>query len=313
MSTEQNKPETTNKGLSLFIAAVPVLIALFLSVIAYFAGFFLSVFTDRIGTSSGTITTLTSSEEGWVYLIQYLLYLVFFGIWYWHILQKKEQMAFLRRHSEKKGKSSGTSAGRKKSSAPEAQWNPVAYWAPRLLLLFVFGYAIQILGTSIISILSNGFPDLFSSYKELIRSMAGTGIDPKTFIAVSFLAPIAEELMFRGVSYHYARTALSYRWAILIQALLFGIYHGNLIQFIYATLIGLILGTLRRRAGSIVPGIVLHIIINLTAYLVPEAWIETLPKAGLMAGIALLVILPSCFILLRNPKRRKSPRAEESA
>ena len=57
-----------------------------------------------------------------------------------------------------------------------------------------------------------------------------------TFIAVSFLAPIGEELLFRGVVFSYARGALKKKWAILFQAVLFGIYHLNLVLKYLATI-----------------------------------------------------------------------------
>ncbi len=275
--------------------------------IAYFAGIFVSMFDQKIGTPA---VELSASDEGWIHLIQYLLFLVFFGVWYWYLLQKQEKEEILSRHSrprteeEKKEK-------RKKASvtvkAP-AKWEPVKYWARRLPLLILLGYSLQLCVSGILSVFSLGFPTVFEAYKELIQSLAGSGIDIKTFISVSFIAPIAEEIMFRGLTYQYASLAVPEKWAIFIQAVLFGIYHGNLIQFLYATVIGILLGMLRKQSGSVVPGIVLHIIINLSAYLIPAAWIETVPKAALMIGLSLMLIIPGCIILLKKKKRVKPVR-----
>ena len=271
--------------------------------IAYFAGIFVSMFDQKIGTPA---VELSASDEGWIYLIQYLLYLVFFGIWYWYLLQKLEKEAIQSRHSrplteeEKKEKRKKTSATVK---AP-VKWEPVKYWAKRLPLLIILGYSLQLCVSGILSVFSIGFPSVFEAYKELIQSLAGNGVDIKTFISVSFLAPVAEEIMFRGLTYLYASRAVPEKWAILIQAVLFGIYHGNLIQFMYATAIGILFGMLRRQSGSVVPGIILHIIINLSAYLIPAVWIETVPKAALMIGLSLMLIIPGFIILLKKKKRR---------
>ena len=124
-----------------------------------------------------------------------------------------------------------------------------------------------------------------------------------TFIAVSFLAPIGEELLFRGVVFSYARGALKKKWAILFQAVLFGIYHLNLVQFVYALVIGYILGVLADRAGSIVPGIVLHVIINLSAYLVPAFFIDNIPKAGLSFALATAIVIPCLMVMFRKKKK----------
>lgn len=295
------------RGIKLLLAAAPLLLVLLLSTIAYFAGFFVSMLNDKIGTASSATTALSASDEGWVFLIQYLLYIIFFGVWYWYLIQKKDrEEEEISSSSKKKASRKKTSIAAKKKAA--ASWNPVKYWAARLPLLLVLGYALQLGVSALLMILSTGFPTAFSAYKELIATMAGDGVDIKTFIAVSFLAPVAEELIFRGVSYTYAEWAIGYRWAILFQAVVFGLYHGNLIQFIYATAIGYLLGALRHQSGSIVPGIVLHTIINLSAYLVPAAWIESLPKAGLMALLSTAVIVPCCIILLKKKKRHSKAR-----
>lgn len=278
--------------------------------IAYFAGFFLSMWNDKIGTgTSAAAATLTPSDEGWVYLIQYLLFIVFFGTWYWYLNTKSTYIHAKRINEEREN---GILPKRKKAR-PLPPWNPIKYWALRLPWLIALGFAIQLAGSAVIMIFSNAFPDTFSAYKELVQSMVGTETDVKTVIAVTLLAPIGEELLFRGVSYTYARRAIRPTAAIIFQAVLFGIYHGNLIQFFYGTLIGILLGFLRKQAGSVTPGIVLHIIINSSAYLIPASWLENVPKSALMLLIAATVIVPCCLILLARKKRRKPETGEGDA
>ena len=304
MSTNQTEPNTKRRvgGLSLLLAAAPVLLALFLSMIAYFAGFFLSMWNDKIGTGTSTAAaTLTPSDEGWVYLIQYLLFIIFFGTWYWYLNTKSTHIhAKIINEEIENGTLPKT---RKKRPLPP--WNPVKYWGMRLPWLIALGFAIQLAGSAVIMIFSNAFPDTFSAYKELVQSMVGTETDWKTIIAVVLLAPIGEELLFRGVSYTYARHALRPTAAIIFQAVLFGVYHGNLIQFFYGTLIGILFGFLRKQSGSVIPGLVLHVIINSSAYLIPASWLENVPKSALMLLVATAVIIPCCLILLARRKHKK--------
>lgn len=81
-----------------------------------------------------------------------------------------------------------------------------------------------------------------------------------------------------------------------IQALLFGIYHLNLIQGIYAFVIGLALGYLCQRYHSVIPGMLAHLVFNGMSALfngVMYAWIpEDIVWYALIgvAGIALVVI-----------------------
>lgn len=81
------------------------------------------------------------------------------------------------------------------------------------------------------------------------------------FLYAGILAPIAEELLFRGL---IQRTMLPYgkRFAIFCSAFAFGIFHGNLLQSFYAFLVGLVLGYTAAEY-SIVWSMVLHMINNL--------------------------------------------------
>ena len=89
------------------------------------------------------------------------------------------------------------------------------------------------------------------------------------YLVVGILAPIAEEMVFRGAILRVLLRMFHSQWhwlAILLSTLLFGAIHGNLPQFIHASLLGLLLGWLYYRSGSIIPGIVLHWVNNTVAY-----------------------------------------------
>ena len=85
------------------------------------------------------------------------------------------------------------------------------------------------------------------------------------FLAVAVLVPLAEEMAFRGAILRSLLQHFGPRghwWAILLSALLFGMAHGNAVQFVNGTLKGLLLGWLYWRTGSIAPGVVYHLVNN---------------------------------------------------
>ena len=86
------------------------------------------------------------------------------------------------------------------------------------------------------------FMNLFDkSVLETLESVSGSSDTFSMFLYASIVAPITEELIFRG----YIQGALSRygkKFSILCSALFFGIFHGNLIQTPYACLTGLLLG-----------------------------------------------------------------------
>ena len=79
------------------------------------------------------------------------------------------------------------------------------------------------------------------SILETLESVSGSSDSVSMFLYASFVAPITEELIFRG----YIQGALSRygkKFSILCSAFFFGIFHGNLIQTPYAFFAGLLLG-----------------------------------------------------------------------
>lgn len=104
------------------------------------------------------------------------------------------------------------------------------------------------------------------SAAQLLESIMG---EPWGYLAVGILAPIAEELVFRGAILRTLLNLTSQRrhWAaIAISAVIFGTAHGNLPQFVHATLIGLLLGWMYYRTKSILPGVLFHWVNNTVAY-----------------------------------------------
>lgn len=90
------------------------------------------------------------------------------------------------------------------------------------------------------------------------------------YVAIGLMVPIAEEIVFRGAIQHMLQVALGkrYPWiAIVISALIFGFIHLNKAQGVHAFVIGLLLGWMFYRTGSILPGLVFHWVNNSVAYL----------------------------------------------
>ncbi len=75
-------------------------------------------------------------------------------------------------------------------------------------------------------------------------------------------APAVEELVFRGVIQSRLERAMPTWAAVVIQAALFGLVHGQPIQIGYAFVIGLAYGWMRHRAGSILPVVAAHMVFN---------------------------------------------------
>jgi uncharacterized protein len=86
-------------------------------------------------------------------------------------------------------------------------------------------------------------------------------------VIIGGFAPIAEEVLFRGYMQTRLRNRWGAIWAIGITASLFGAFHADPVQSPFAFLIGLSLGYVAVRMGSIRPAIVCHAVNNLISVL----------------------------------------------
>jgi membrane protease YdiL (CAAX protease family) len=83
------------------------------------------------------------------------------------------------------------------------------------------------------------------------------------FIAVGLIAPFCEEVLFRGVVYPVLRARLgSTAGAILISALIFGVFHIYPAQILTGIVLGLLFASLRQWSGGLLAPIALHTVHN---------------------------------------------------
>ncbi len=99
------------------------------------------------------------------------------------------------------------------------------------------------------------------------------------------LAPLGEEVVFRGVVYGQLKRASNVPVALVLSALLFGLYHGNLVQFVYAGTLGLAMALVYEVYGSLLLSVLFHAVANLTVYFL----LDLLP-------IGSVFLLPFCCV-----------------
>ena len=127
-----------------------------------------------------------------------------------------------------------------------------------ILCFFLSGQAVYQSITTSVELFLNSFGF------TMMEGMAAMQVDMDVFTLffyVGILAPIAEEIIFRGF---IQRSLMPYgkKLAIVGSAFLFGIFHGNLLQSPYAFLVGLVLGYVAAEY-SILWAMVLHMVNNL--------------------------------------------------
>lgn len=133
--------------------------------------------------------------------------------------------------------------------------------------------------------------------------------NPLGLLSIALLAPILEELLFRGaIEGNLLREWRSPWGAIVVSSLIFGVVHMNPAQIPFAFLLGMMFGWLYYRTGSLLPGVVGHVLNNSVAavnmILYGDATLEEQVQDEVMmwawAGIAVVAFLLSALWLNRR-------------
>jgi membrane protease YdiL (CAAX protease family) len=124
-------------------------------------------------------------------------------------------------------------------------------------------------------------------YKEVTSAMLDAPKLLPKLIAIGLLAPVAEEFIFRGIMQDRLSSKFNKYVAIVISSVLFGLIHGNMSQFIAATIGGLGMGYFYMLTGSLMLTIITHIVNNVIAVLEPYI-LEVIPYSALQIFWAVL-------------------------
>ncbi len=136
----------------------------------------------------------------------------------------------------------------------------------------VMGIGCYFGGTQILQLIAPLLGDSLVQYSDAINSLMGDWPFWVAFLLIAVAPAICEELLFRGYMLGGLKDKLKPIWVIIITALTFGLYHMNVPQGIYATLLGCVLAWVTLKTQSIIPAMLMHFTANLisvgAAYLV---------------------------------------------
>jgi membrane protease YdiL (CAAX protease family) len=180
----------------------------------------------------------------------------------------------------------------------------VGHWFLAFFMCYALMYVSNLIGqviTTIIGALKG------SLVQDAIVEVA-TSLDPIIcFIFMVLFAPVLEEVIFRKLLVD-RMVKYGEGVAIVVSAFMFGMYHGNLNQFVYAFSLGLFFAFIYVKTGKLIYTILLHMVINFMGsvagvfildILDMEAWMEiaamTDPNEMMTA---MMEVLPSLLILM---------------
>ena len=174
-------------------------------------------------------------------------------------------------------------------------------------LAFLLGLSLN----PFVSILLSLIPlpeSLIESYNEQYALMLGGGSLVLEIIYVALLAPLMEEIVYRGLIFTRLRKGMSETVAFIITCIVFGAAHGTILGFVYAGLLCTVMLALFEKHESILLSLALHIGFNASSYLV-----ELVPDDILLLLILLFVSVAASVALLYALFRPREAQEDEES
>lgn len=173
-------------------------------------------------------------------------------------------------------------------SKKKATWLPVSapYLVCSAIAILTCGFAVS----SLMSLL-DWIPNIMEQSFNILQSGWG-GI-----LAIAIVGPVLEELLFRGAITHALLQQYNPTKAILISALLFGVFHINPAQILPAFLIGILLAWTYYKTDSLIPCILMHVLNNSLSVYLSIKYPEAENMDDLINGTPYLIVLFGSILL----------------
>lgn len=158
----------------------------------------------------------------------------------------------------------------------------------------------------------------FPDYENLMNGIGSSSLILQV-IAVGIVAPAAEEFLMRGVILNRLLGYMRVLPAVLLQAVLFGVLHMNLLQGAYAAVLGLLMGFIYIKYGSLLMTILFHITLNTLSVLLPSNFAEgvnpffiLIPAVIVTAGLLWIIARREKSVMFFTDKKLAEVPQEEA-
>ena len=198
---------------------------------------------------------------------------------------------------------------------PKSGWQAESMSFKSLFQVFVMMYAVSTVFNLIGTAVSKAAPAGGTEQLDMINTMVSSGVPAGLMITV-LIAPVVEELIFRKLMLDRIRN-YGEKTAIVFSAICFGLFHGNLTQFLYAFSVGLFLGYVYCKTGKVHYTMIMHALLNLFSSMI--MLLVPLLKAGplgmvIVTVLALMiaVMFVMGFVQLISHLRKKDLRLDNT-
>lgn len=159
-------------------------------------------------------------------------------------------------------------------------------------------YYLAILIAAVIAVVS---PETMNDYNEMMDTALG-GSQMLAMLAAVILAPVNEECIMRGLILKNLQRFFTTPVVVIIQAVLFGIFHANWVQGLYVLPVGAALGYVAVKTRSVMPSIFMHLFYNMLSFVV--IFLPEFCQTGFFAISAVVVSAAAVWFMGSTERER---------
>lgn len=176
-----------------------------------------------------------------------------------------------------------------------------------VLLLLLLSAACSVFANILVAMLQN-ILNVQAYQENMEQIMSG-----KSFFMLIFwmgiIAPVAEEMVFRWLIYLRLRDHMKMAAAAVISGVFFGIYHMNLVQAVYAGILGIVFAYILELTGNLWSSVLLHMGANIWSLVMPELLVRIPEENYVMVVLTMEAVLLVVFTVgVRHLKRNAAKK-----
>lgn len=162
--------------------------------------------------------------------------------------------------------------------------------------------AVLCIGINNLIIIGN-LQSLSASYEQTSEALYSAAL-PVQVVCLGILVPMAEELVFRGVMFRRMRQRAGFMRSAVSASLIFAVIHGNMVQILYAFVMGMVLCYLYEKYGSVKAPVLGHMVMNLVSIAATETaaydWMLQQPVRMGVITVVCAAAASSIFVLMQR-------------
>lgn len=180
----------------------------------------------------------------------------------------------------------------------------------RLLLVLMEGIFLACLGAGVATGCNflfslTGLTQVSSAFRQVSEQQMTAGL-LIGLLLYGVISPMTEELIFRGIVFTRLKRYFSLTVSVVLSSLVFGIYHGNVVQALYGFLAGCLFAWLYHKSGSFGWTVALHGFFNITGFCLSYYRVFESPLYGWQGCIAAFLLAALSLLAVGKVERIKA-------